>query len=120
VQQRPRRTYIKVQIDVCRPLFIFTLKFFVNKFSQTKTQKEYAMNLRPLIFSLFALLLMNCSAKVDTPNIGFTPAPTPQKDTSYPEFLFQDIQGTVYGQDWLIQTGVVKPFGTGGQKIIEL
>ena len=78
------------------------------------------MKKRLMISALFALALMNCSAKVDTPNIGITPAPTPQSDTTYPEFLFQDIQGTVYGQNWLIQSGVVKPFGTTGQKMIEL
>lgn len=73
------------------------------------------MKLNVFVLIAMVAILMGCKADVSAPNLGFQ---TPQEDTSYPKFLFQDIQGTVYGQPWSIQSGVVRLFGNGPKKEI--
>ena len=70
------------------------------------------MKLKSILIFAFSVALMNCSAKVDAPKLDFQ---TPQEDTSFPKYLFQDIKGTVYNQPWTVQTAVVRNFGTSGQ-----
>lgn len=73
------------------------------------------MKLKGLVLTAMAASIMSCKADVSAPNIGFQ---VPQEDTSYPKFLFQDIQGTVYGQTWVVQTGIVRNFSDGPKKEI--